>query len=150
VAGSVQAATANPADLVAGGATKDGPFLTANLPLWPQMSAIVINRDVLERLSTRQHGFVEGAVERAQDLAMTAPDVSATLTEACEAGVLFATATTEQVAALTAAVQPIYDKLAKDKEEGKLFEAIQDAVTRTVGSGAFSVGKACRWVAPEA
>jgi TRAP-type C4-dicarboxylate transport system substrate-binding protein len=149
VAGSVQAATANPADLVAGGATEDGPFLTANLPLWPRMSAIIINRDVLERLSTRQHGFLEGAVERAKDLAMTTPDLSETLAEACDAGVLFANATSEQVAALTAAVQPIYDQLAKDKEEGKLFEAIQDAVTRTVGTGSFSVGKSCRWVPPK-
>ncbi len=149
VAGSVQVATANPADLLAGGATEDGPFLTANVPLWPQMSAIVINRNVLERLSTRQHGFVDGAVERAQDLAMAAPDVAATVKEACKADVLFGVATSDQLAALTAAVQPVYDTLAKDKEEGKLFEAIQDAVTRTVGSGAFSVSKSCRWVPPE-
>ena len=54
------------------------------------------------------------------------------------------------MAAIQAAVQPIYDKLAKDKEEGKIFEAIQDAVTRTVGTGAFSVGKSCRWVPPAA
>ncbi len=47
VAGSVQVATASPADLVAGGATEAGPFLTSNVPLWPKMSAIVINRDVL-------------------------------------------------------------------------------------------------------
>jgi TRAP-type C4-dicarboxylate transport system substrate-binding protein len=150
VSGTVPAATANPADLVAGGATKDGPFLTANVPLWPVMSAIVINRDVYERLSTRQNGFIEGAVERAQDLAMTPPDLATPLNEACAAGVLFATATTDQVTAIQAAVQPIYDKLAKDKEERRIFEAIQDAVARTVGVGAFSVGKSCRWVAPAA
>ena len=150
VAGTVQAATANPADLVAGGATKDGPFITGNLPLWPQMSAIVINRSVYERLSTRQNGFLEGAVERARDLAMTPPDLATPLNEACAAGLLFGTATTDQVTAIQAAIQPIYDKLAKDKEEGKIFEAIQEAVTRTVGVGAFSVGKSCRWVPPAA
>jgi TRAP-type C4-dicarboxylate transport system substrate-binding protein len=150
VSGSVPAAIAGPGDLVAGGATSAGPFLTTNVPLWPLMSAIVINRDVYERLSTRQNGFVEGAVERAQDLAMTPPDLVTPVTEACAAGVLFATATPDQVAAIQAAVQPIYDKLAKDKEEGRIFEAIQEAVDRTVGVGAFSVGESCRWVAPAA
>ncbi len=150
VAGSVQAATANPADLVAGGATKAGPYLTANVPLWPLMSAIVINRDVYEQLSTRQNGIVEGAVERAQDLAMTPPDLTTPVTEACAAGVRFGLASAEQRAALLAAIQPIYDQLASDKQEGKIFEAIQEAVTRTVGSGAFPVAKACRWTAPAA
>jgi TRAP-type C4-dicarboxylate transport system substrate-binding protein len=150
VAGTVQAATANPADMVAGGATTEGPFLTSNVPLWPQMSAIVMNRTVFERLSTRQNGFIEAAVERAQDLAMTPPDLTTPVTEACDAGVRFAIAKTDQVTALKEAVQPVYDKLAADKEEGKIFEAIQDAVTRTVGVGSFPVAKACRWVAPEA
>jgi TRAP-type C4-dicarboxylate transport system substrate-binding protein len=150
VSGNVQAATANPADMAAGGATKAGPFLTSNLPLWPQMSAIVINRDVYERLSTRQNGFIEAAVERAQDLAMTPPDIATVVTEACAAGVLFGIASADQVTALQAAVQPIYDTLAADKEEGKIFDAIQEAVTRTVGAGSFPVAKACRWVAPKA
>jgi TRAP-type C4-dicarboxylate transport system substrate-binding protein len=150
VSGGVQAATANPADLVAGGATAEGPFLTANLPLWPQMSAIVINRDVFERLSTRQNGFIEAAVERAQDLAMTPPDVTTPVAEACTAGVRFGIASADQVAAYMAAVEPIYAQLKADKEEGKIFEAIEEAVTRTVGVGAFPVAKACRWAAPAA
>jgi TRAP-type C4-dicarboxylate transport system substrate-binding protein len=150
VSGSVQAATANPADMAVGGATEAGPYLTANLPLWPQMSAIVMNRTVYERLSTRQSGFIEAAVERAQDLAMTPPDLTTPVTEACAAGVRFAIASADQVAAYQAAVQPIYDQLKADKEEGKIFDAIFEAVTRTVGVGSFPVAKACRWVAPAA
>jgi TRAP-type C4-dicarboxylate transport system substrate-binding protein len=148
VAGTVQAATANPADLVAGGAGATGPFLTANVPLWPEMSVIIINRDVLERLSTRQHGFVDGAVERAQDLAMTPPDVATPIAEACAAGVRFGLVNADQLSAIQTAVQPIYDALAKDKKEGRLFEAIQDAVKRTAGTGGLAIPKACRWAPP--
>jgi hypothetical protein len=80
---------------------------------------------------------------------MTPPDLTTPVSEACDAGVRFGVASGDQVAALQAAIQPIYDKLAQDKQEGKIFEAIQEAVTRTVGNGRFSVAKACRWVAPE-
>ena len=150
VSGSVQIATANPSDLIAGGATATGPFMTATFPLFPVMEMVIINRDVLDRLSTRQHGFIEGAVERAQDLSMAEPDLATPVTEACAAGLLFGAATADQVAALRAAVQPIYDELAGDKKEAKLLEAIQDAVKRNAGIGALPVPSACIWVAPPA
>lgn len=148
VSGSVQVATANPSDLLAGGATATGPFLTGSFPLFPVMEMVIINRDVLDRMSTRQHGFIEGAVERAQDLSMAEPDLATPIAEACTAGLFFGAATADQVAALQNAVQPIYDALAKDKKEAKLLEAIQDAVKRNIGTGALPVPAACIWVAP--
>ncbi|MEO5922043.1 MAG: hypothetical protein ABIQ01_12965 [Pseudolysinimonas sp.] len=148
VSGSVQVATANPADLVGGGATATGPFMTGTFPLFPVMEMVIINRSTLNRLSTRQHGFLEGAVERAQDLSMGEPDVATPVAEACAAGILFGAATADQQSALLNAVQPIYDALAKDKNEVKLLEAIQDAVKRNSGSGALPVPAACVWVAP--
>ena len=125
-----------------------GPFMTGTCPLFPVMEMVIINRGVLDRLSTRQHGFIEGAVERAQDLSMAEPDLATPVNEACAAGLLFGIATTDQFAALQAAVQPIYDALAEDPKEAKLFEAIQDAVKRNAGSGALPVPAACYWVAP--
>ncbi len=148
VSGSVQVATANPADLIAGGATATGPFMTGSVPLFPVMEMVIINRDVLDRLSTRQHGFLEGAVERAQDLSMAEPDVATPVTEACAAGLLFGDATADQIAALQNAVKPIYEALAADKKEAKLLAAIQDAVDRNFGSGALPVPSPCVWVAP--
>ncbi|HEX7834442.1 MAG TPA: hypothetical protein VF479_03110, partial [Pseudolysinimonas sp.] len=150
VSGAVPVATANPVDLVAGGATKEGPFLTANLPLWPRMSMVIINSDVLDRFSTRQHGFLEGAIERAQDLDMADPDQVTPVAEACDAGILFGVASADQLAAYRTAVQPIYDSLSTDKKEGTLFKAIQDAVSRSIGTGSFPVPKGCKWKAPEA
>ena len=146
VSGSVQVATANPADLVPGGATATGPFMTGNFPLYPVMEMVVINRNVLDRLSTRQNGFIEGAVERAQDLSMAEPDVATPITEACAAGILFGFASADQVAALQNAVQPLHDALAG--QEARLFEAVQDAVRRNAGSGGLPVPSTCVWVAP--
>jgi TRAP-type C4-dicarboxylate transport system substrate-binding protein len=148
VSGSVQIATANPADLLAGGATATGPFMTGTFPLFPVMEMVIINRNVLERLSTRQHGFIEGAVERAQDLSMAEPDLATPVAEACTAGLFFGAASADQVAALQNKVDPIYEALSKDKKEAKLLEAIQDAVKRNIGTGALPVPAACVWVAP--
>lgn len=150
VNGTVQVALASPSDLIAGGATAAGPFMNSSFPVFPVMEMVIINRDVLDRLSTRQHGFIEGAVERAQDLSMAEPDLATPVTEACAAGILFGVSTPDQVAALQAAVQPIQDALAKDKDEAKLLEAVQDAVKRNVGSGALPVPSTCYWVAPVA
>jgi TRAP-type C4-dicarboxylate transport system substrate-binding protein len=149
VGGSVQATTATPADLAPGGATATGPFLTSNVALWPRMSIVLINRDVKGQLTNRQNGFVDGAVVRAQDIAMAAPDVATDVAAACKAGTKFAIATVDQITALTEAVQPVYTALQADKADAKLLEAIQDVVKRHAGTGAFSVAKACRWVAPK-
>jgi TRAP-type C4-dicarboxylate transport system substrate-binding protein len=149
VAGSTPVTTANPVDLVSGGAGEDGPFLTSNVALWPRMEMILINRDILDRLSNRQNGFLDASVVRAQDLAMAGTDLEETVKEACKADVTFGTATADQLVALNEAVQPVYDQLKSDPVEAKLLEAIQDVVQRNAGTGAFSVPKACRWVAPK-
>lgn len=149
VAGSIQAATADPSQLVPGGAGKDGPYLTSNVALWPRMEIVLINRDVLDRLSGRQNGFLQGSVVRAQDVAMAEPDIATVITDACAAGVKFGTATAAQLTELTEAVQPVYDKLSANPKDKKLFEAIQDVVKKNAGTGAFSVPKNCRYTAPK-
>lgn len=150
VSGSVQAATDHPGDLVAAGVVKDGPVMTSNVALWPRMTMVLINRDVLDRLSSRQNGFLEGAVVRAKDSAMsTPPDFTTQIADACAAGALFGIATGDQVEAFRSAIAPVYAKLADDPKNGKLFAAIQDAVKRHAGTGNLSIPAACRWTAPE-
>lgn len=150
VAGSAQVSTANPAELLPGGAVAAGPFLTSNVALWPEMSIIIVNRDVLERLSNRQRGFLDGSVVRAQDAAMAAPDVSTTIADACAAGVKFGTLTPDQLTELEEALAPVYETLKGDPADARLLEAIQDAVKRNAGTGALSVAKKCRWTPPDA
>lgn len=149
VSGGVQAATGYPTDLLAAGATGDGPYMTANVALWPRMSVVLINRKVLEQLSNRQHGFVDGSVVRAQDVAMATPDLTDTIKEACKAGIRFGVANEDALKALEAAAQPVYAALAADPTEAKLLEAIQEAVKKNAGTGSFTVTKKCRWSAPK-
>lgn len=149
VAGSVQVAGADPSQLVAAGVTEEGPFMTSNVSLWPRMSMILINRDVLDRLSSRQNGFLDGSVVRAQDVAMATPDTETIVGEACAAGALFGAATADQLTALTEQAEASYDAYKGDAGSERLLEAIQEVVKRNAGTGAFSVGKACRWVAPD-
>jgi TRAP-type C4-dicarboxylate transport system substrate-binding protein len=148
VGGSIQATTADPSELVSGGATGTGPYLTTNIALWPRMSIVLINRSVEDQLTNRQHGFVNGAVVRSQDLAMADPDIPTIAKDACAAGVKFATAKADQVTAIQAAVQPVLASLAGDPAEAKLLDAIQDVVKKNAGNGGFTVPKNCRYVAP--
>lgn len=150
VNGAVEAATADPRDLIAAGVVEGGPVMTANVALWPRMSVVLINREVLDRLSSRQHGFLDGSVVRAQDIAMSeAPDLSAAVSEACDAGARFGSATEDQITALREAVKPVYSQLSGDPVEAKLLEAVQDAVKRHAGTGELTVSKKCRWKAPD-
>jgi TRAP-type C4-dicarboxylate transport system substrate-binding protein len=146
LAGTVPAATGNPTDFQGEAGSAVGAVMTANVALWPQMSIVIINRDVLDRMSTRQHGFLEGAVVRAQDIAMGVPDVATQVATSCAAGALYTYATADQLAALLTAVKPVYDTLAADKGEAKLLAAVQDVVKRNAGSGALSA--ACVYTPP--
>jgi TRAP-type C4-dicarboxylate transport system substrate-binding protein len=149
VSGVVPAATADPRDLVASGVVTGGPVMTANVALWSRMSIVLINRDVLDRLSSRQHGFLDASVVRAQDVAMNeAPDLATAVSEACAAGALFGLASADQLAALHDAVRPVYDALAEDPDEAKLLAAIREAVKSHAGTGALSPASSCHWVAP--
>lgn len=148
VEGRVEAATADPRDLVEAGVTAEGPFLTADVVLWPRMSILVINRATYDSLSSRQHGFLEGAVVRAQDVAMADPDLPAAVAEACTAGARYGVAGGDQVTALTEAVSSVYSSLRSDAKDARLLAAVEDAVKRNAGTGAFSVSGDCRWTPP--
>jgi TRAP-type transport system periplasmic protein len=150
VGGGAQGAAASLDDLVGGGTTAAGPIMTANVPLWPRMSMIVINTDLLNRLSSRQHGFVDGSVVRAQDGAMAAPDEATGVAAACAIGPVFSYANADQLAAYQTAAKPVYAALEKDAAEARLLEAIQDEVKQNAGTGAIAGAGACLWTAPPA
>ncbi|MBX3196026.1 MAG: hypothetical protein KF727_13115 [Microbacteriaceae bacterium] len=145
VSGAVQAATTDPRDLVAAGVGKDGPYLASNVVLWPRMYIILMNRETFDTLSSRQHGFLDGSVVRAQDTAMADPDLPAVATEACKEGARYGVASADDLTALTEALQPVYASLSSDPAESRLYAAVEDAVKRNAGTGSFSVSKSCRW-----
>lgn len=149
VTGDVQAAAADPVDLVDAGVVLGGPVMTANVALWSRMEIVLINRDVLDRLSNRQHGFLDASVVRAQDVSLSVPpDLATAVTDACAAGAQFALASADQLTALHEAVKPVYDQLSKDPDEAKLLTAIREAVKQRAGTGALGPASTCLWVAP--
>jgi len=150
VGGGAQAGVTTLDDLVAGGTTAGGPIMTANVPLWPRMSMVVINTDLLNRLSSRQNGFLDGSVVRAQDGAMAAPDEATGVAAACAIGPVFSVATADQLAAFQTAAKPVYAALEKDAAEARLLEAIQDEVKQNAGIGSIPGASACLYVAPPA
>ena len=148
--GSAQVGAGDLEDFLANGGEATGPFLTLNVPLWPKMSMIVINSSIHDRLSSRQNGFLDGAVVRAQDTAMATPDPTETITAACAVGPIAAYATADQLAALNDAVKPVYESLKDDAKESRLLEATQDTVKKHAGVGSLSLASTCIYVAPPA
>ncbi|MEO8262662.1 MAG: hypothetical protein ABI566_08845 [Pseudolysinimonas sp.] len=166
IGGSAQVGAADLEDFLAAGGSATGPFLTINVPLWPKMSMIVINSTVHDRLSSRQNGFLDGAVVRAQDFAMSTADSAATVSgsetdddpatndavrvidAACGLGPIAATATADQLAAFTEAVKPVYAKLKDDTKEARLLDAIEEVVKKHAGVGSLPVPGTCIYVAP--
>lgn len=147
--GSVAAAAGDLDDLVAN-ASADGPIMTGNVPLWPEMSMVLANSSLLDRLSSRQHGFLDGAVVRAQDEAMAAPDELTGLNAVCAIAPSFTYATRDQLAAFQDAAKPVYAALEKDAAESRLLKAIQEVVKQHAGTGILGVSSSCVWVAPPA
>jgi TRAP-type C4-dicarboxylate transport system substrate-binding protein len=147
--GSVAAAAGDLAGMVAN-AVAGGPIITGNVPLWPEMSMIIANSSLLDRLSSRQHGFLDGAVVRAQDAAMATPDELTALNAVCAIGPMFTYATPDQLAALQGAAKPVYAALEKDAAEARLLDAIQQVVKQHAGNGSLGVSSSCIWVAPPA
>jgi TRAP-type C4-dicarboxylate transport system substrate-binding protein len=147
--GSVSAATADLDALVAN-TTATGPYMTADIPLWPEMSMIIANDDLLNRLSSRQHGFLDGSVVRAQDGAMATPDEATGVAAACAIGTVFSNASPDQVAAYKTAVKPVYAALQKSAAEARLLAAIEEEVKQNAGTGFIPGVGACFWTAPAA
>lgn len=150
VGGGAQAGVSSLDDLLTGGTTAEGPIITGNVPLWPEMSMIIANSSLLDRLSSRQHGFLDGSVVRAQDSAMTPPDQATPAAAACAIGLVFSYASADQVAAYVAAAKPVYAALEKNAAEARLLESIQEEVAQHAGTGVIPGGSACLWVAPPA
>ena len=150
VDGGVAAGATDLEDFAAGALASTGPYMTANVPLWPRMSMIIANTDLLNRLSSRQHGFLDGSVVRAQDGAMAVPDEATPVATACAFGTVFAYATSDQKASLQDAAKSVYAALGKDPAEARLLEAIQEEVKQSAGFGYIPIDGACRWTAPAA
>lgn len=91
--------------------------LTANVAFWPKAQTIVMNRKAFAALTAEQRRILAeaGREALAPELARIARDQRLGITILCgDAGFRFATATPADVAALRRAVQPVYDRIARN------------------------------------
>jgi hypothetical protein len=94
-----------------------GATLTANVVLWARPETIVISRDAFDRLPPAQREILRraGREALAPVLARIEKEQAQALELVCGRGHLrLATASASEVAALRAAVQPVYDELERD------------------------------------
>lgn len=101
--------------------------MTANLNLWPRPLAIVINADVLDRLTPSQQAALTDAAAPA-----VAPSLDASRGEdafvadaLCNGPIQVIEASADELAAMRAAVQPVYDDLSTDSEVAAYLDEIE-------------------------
>ena len=115
-------------DTIAGkGYDTPGATLTANVVLWSRPETIVISRTAFDRLPSAQQAILRraGREALAPVLDRIEKEQRAALELVCSRGKLtFATASSSQLAALRAAVRPVYDQLERDPETKRLIAEI--------------------------
>lgn len=111
----------------ANGFSTEVPYVTANVVLWPKVHVILMSQEQMDSLTDEQRAWVEQATEAARRASVEADyDESEWARQLCDAGVRFAEATDDQLAAMRAALQPVLDRLADaDSASGALLADIQ-------------------------
>ncbi|TFB87388.1 hypothetical protein E3O44_09780 [Cryobacterium algoricola] len=141
----VQGGTDSINDLAEGGATPQGPFMTSNVVLWPNLRVVIANTAMMSRLSLAQRSAVEAAGRDAFDAAMAADPAVGLGEAACAAAARFGTATPDQLAALRAAVQPVYDWLSADPAEAATLTDLERIVRDHPDADVIDVPEGCAW-----
>jgi TRAP-type C4-dicarboxylate transport system substrate-binding protein len=109
------------------------PYVTANVSLWPETIALLANPDSLASLTDTQAGWLREAAARASSRSAEIQDMDADLVaDVCEQGARFAEASEADLAALRAAVEPVYAELAHDDTTAGFIaevEALKESVS---------------------
>lgn len=103
------------------------PFLTVNVNLWPRISALLIDPDVLSGLTDTQTAWLH---EAAADVARRTSELreleAAALADGCRSGARYAVATQDHLAAMTDAMSAVYDRLGQDPQTRAFIERIRE------------------------
>jgi hypothetical protein len=104
------------------------PFATANVALWPRISALIASPD---SRAVTDAGVRQILLTAADAVAARTTDFAeideAAMASACESGARFAEASDSQLDELRAAVKPIWDELSDDDATSGLFAEIEKA-----------------------
>jgi TRAP-type transport system periplasmic protein len=123
------------------------PFVTANAGLWPRTLALFANTKALDGLSEQERSWVEQAAEEAAAWSVehAADAEREPMAHACQSGARVVTATTEQLAALRQAAEPVYTSIRKDPEQGPILEKVEALASNAPPDPPMSVPEGCAY-----
>lgn len=125
------------------------PYTTANVALWPQTLALIVNSDRLSKLTDEQRGWLQQAAQDAVEYSLTVADQDATLMlKVCQRGARFADATPTQRQALQDAFLPLYANIESDPVGNAFFDEIIDLKQRTYAGLGLPIPRECTGPAP--
>jgi TRAP-type C4-dicarboxylate transport system substrate-binding protein len=125
------------------------PYVTANVNLWPQTVALVVNPARLSALSGDQQRWVrQAAKDAAQHSTSLVSEESGLVSTECGVGARFADASAADLAALRQAFAPVYAGLATDPQTKAFVEAIEALKRSTPAGPALAIPEGCTGAAP--
>jgi TRAP-type transport system periplasmic protein len=130
--------------------TQRAPYVTANVNLWPQTDILFANPGRLTALTGHQRGWLRQA---AQDVAGRSASLadrdSQILRNACQSGARAANASQADLAALRAALAPVYSSLERDPQTKEFIQHIQALKQSTPAAAPLAIPAGCTGKAPE-
>ena len=125
------------------------PYVAANVHLWPQMDVVLANPERLDRLTSKQRGWLEEAAEdAARRSAELANRDSWALGVACEGGARFADAREADLAALRQAFQPVYAGLRRQSATREFLARIRSLKRSTPAEAGLTIPSECTGKTP--
>ena len=106
----------------------EAKYLTANVNLWPQAMAVVLNEDSYRALTDAQQEVLRAAGASAIPAALeaTRAEDNSDVVKLCGQGVTFPPASDVQLAGLRRAVQPVYDEIAEDPGNARMLDRLTE------------------------
>lgn len=101
--------------------------MSGNVNLWPFPTVLAMNTRAWNRLTDDQEKWIRAAAKdlASDSLAILTDPASTLVGDLCTAGLKFGNASPAQIAALRAAVQPVYDKYSRKQPTGSIIKQIE-------------------------
>jgi TRAP-type transport system periplasmic protein len=127
------------------------PFVTANVNLWPQTVALLVDPGRLSALSADQRLSIQRAAADAATRSTVLADRDESLVAPlCAAGARFATATTADLRALERAFAPVYRRLELDATTERFIAEIEQLKSSTPAGPPLTIPARCAAASPSA
>jgi hypothetical protein len=103
------------------------PHITGNVVFWARSDAVVINKERFDAMTPEQQGWLLSAADTSRDaqVAKMHDFEDEAVGRACRSGITFAQATDAELAALRAAVEPVYEDLRADPATSQAIDEIK-------------------------